>query len=99
MDTSNKIIEFLVEIFNETDDTGFHAYCPALRGLHTCGDTEEETLQNARDAAIAYLQSLIKHGEPVPLGVNLRGDIKVTSSSLTGYISRHTEGLKVACAI
>jgi len=41
-----------VEIFIEPDGDGFHAYCPALKGLHTCGDTEEEALENAKDATI-----------------------------------------------
>ncbi|MCD6567600.1 MAG: type II toxin-antitoxin system HicB family antitoxin [Dehalococcoidia bacterium] len=62
-------LEFKVNIVVEPDEGSFHAYCPALKGLHTCGDTEEEALDNAVDAARAYLQSLIKHGDPIPLGV------------------------------
>ena len=62
-------IGFRVEIVVEPDDNGFHAYCPALKGLHTCGDTEEEALSNASDAAEAYLRSLIKHGDPIPVGM------------------------------
>ena len=62
-------IEFEISVVIEPDEGGFHAYCPALKGLHTCGDTEEEALENAKDAAIAYLQSLIKHGDPIPVGI------------------------------
>ena len=61
--------EFKVQVVIEPDGTGFHAYCPALKGLHTCGDTEEEALQNAKDAATAYLRSLMKHGDPIPIGI------------------------------
>ncbi len=60
---------FILNIIIEPDGDQFHAYCPALKGLHTCGTTEEEALQNAKDAAIAYLVSLVKHGDPIPIGV------------------------------
>jgi len=66
---ANPTIEFQIDIIIEPDEDGFHAYCPALKGLHTCGDTEEEALSNAKDAAIAYLHSLIKHGDPIPIGI------------------------------
>jgi len=60
---------FKVNIIVEPDEGSFHAYCPALKGLHTCGDTKEEALDNAVAAAMAYLQSLIKHGDLIPLGI------------------------------
>jgi predicted RNase H-like HicB family nuclease len=92
-----RIIGFRVEVVVEPDDVGFHAYCPALKGLHTCGDTEEEALQNVRDAATAYLQSLIKHGDPIPVGIALQEQTDETSS--TEEPGHYTEDLKVACAI
>ncbi|MCX6006807.1 MAG: type II toxin-antitoxin system HicB family antitoxin [Chloroflexi bacterium] len=66
--SSNKI-KFQVGIVVEPDGSEYHAYCPALKGLHTCGITVEETLGNACDAATAYIESLIKHGDPIPIGV------------------------------
>ncbi len=53
-------LAFKVNIIVEPDEESFRAYCPALKGLHTCGDTKEEALDNAVAAAMAYLQSLIK---------------------------------------
>jgi len=58
---------FRIRIVVEPDGDEFHAYCPALNGLHTSGRTEEEAVENARDAAIAYIRSVIKHGDPIPL--------------------------------
>jgi len=58
-----------VYVVVEADGDGFHAYCPVLKGLHTSGSTEAEAKKNARDAAEAYLGSLIKHGDPIPPGV------------------------------
>ena len=92
------IIEFKIEIVVEPDQGGFHAYCPALRGLHTAGDTQEEALQNARDAAIAYLESLIKHNDPIPVGIIMRKEVEGTSTLTTRHITRYTEDLQVVCA-
>jgi predicted RNase H-like HicB family nuclease len=62
-------IQFQIDIAVERDGEGFRACCPALKGLHVGGDTEEQAIANAMDAAIAYLASLMKHGDPIPLGV------------------------------
>lgn len=63
-----------VDIRVEPDEDSFHAYCPALKGLHTCGDTEEEALNNAIDATIAYIHSLIKHGDSIPVGIMIEAE-------------------------
>ena len=61
------VIKFTIDILIEPDEEGFHAFCPALKGLHVGGRTEKEAIQNATDAAILYLESLIKHGDPIPV--------------------------------
>lgn len=73
-----KKLEFRLTIVIEPDADGFHAYCPALKGLHTCGETEQETLENAKHAAIAYLRSLIKHGDPIPVGIAMQPKPKLS---------------------
>ena len=65
-------LKFKVRIIIEPDGDGFHAYCPALKGLHVDGDTIEEALKNAQDGATAYLESLIQHGDPIPVGVETK---------------------------
>lgn len=87
---------FRVEIIIEPDGDSFHSYCPALKGLHSCGDTEEEAVQNAKDAAVAYLMSSIKHGDPIPVGIIIREGRKEVP---TKYSTYRTEDLKVPCAI
>jgi predicted RNase H-like HicB family nuclease len=64
-------LEFQITILVEPDEDAFHAYCPELKGLHVRGDTEEEAAKNAAEAAVAYIQSLIKHGDPIPVGVKV----------------------------
>jgi predicted RNase H-like HicB family nuclease len=43
-------------------------FCPAFKGLHADGATEKEAVRNAANAAVVYIESLISHGEPLPLG-------------------------------
>jgi predicted RNase H-like HicB family nuclease len=45
---------------------GFTALVPALPGCVTYGRTLIEAKQMARDAITGYIQSLRKHGEPIP---------------------------------
>jgi predicted RNase H-like HicB family nuclease len=57
----------------EEDEGGlYHGFCPALKGLHTSGKTVDETIENVKHAAVAYFLSLIKHGDPIPVGSFLR---------------------------
>ena len=60
------------EIVIEEDDGGYYAYCPALEGFHVGGETEEELLSNAKDGLTAYVKSLTKHDEPLPVGCIVR---------------------------
>ncbi|MCH8864428.1 MAG: type II toxin-antitoxin system HicB family antitoxin [Chloroflexi bacterium] len=99
MNGSKPIIGFKIEIIVEPDDGGFHGYCPVLQGLHVSGDTEEEAVQNAKDAAIAYLESLIKHGDSIPIGVIVKRKGENVLYPHSNRASHHTEDLKVACAI
>jgi predicted RNase H-like HicB family nuclease len=54
-------------ILEPEEGGGYHAFCPALRGCHSQGDTLEEALANIREAIQAYLESLKLDGEPIPV--------------------------------
>ena len=54
----------------EQDEDGvFVAECPNLPGCISQGSSREEAEENIKDAIKGYLESLKKHGEPVPLGI------------------------------
>ena len=57
-----------IQVFIEPDEGAFHAFNPAFPGLHVDGATGEEALANFAEALPGYLESLRKHGEPLPLG-------------------------------
>lgn len=52
---------FEISIIVEPDDGRFHAYVPALKGLHVDGVTREEALRNACEAMIVYLDSMARY--------------------------------------
>ncbi len=61
-------MEFRVVI--EIDEDGVYiAQCPSLPGCISQGKTREEALENIKDAIKGYIESLRKHGEPVPPGI------------------------------
>ncbi|MBI4333834.1 MAG: type II toxin-antitoxin system HicB family antitoxin [Chloroflexi bacterium] len=89
-----KEIILSVDVIVEPDEPGFHAYCPALKGLHVGGDTMEEALQNARDAVELYIDSFIEHGDPIPIGVSLEQETVSPESKAI----HHRENLRLVLA-
>jgi len=53
-------------LIEQDEDGKFVATCPMLPGCISEGDTRQEALANIREAIAAYIESLRKHGEPVP---------------------------------
>ena len=56
-------LEYPIKVVVEHDGDSYYAYCPGLPEVHTCGDTQEEAAQNARNAAIAVLRTKKKYKE------------------------------------
>jgi antitoxin HicB len=54
-------------VFEPAEEGGYTVTVPALPGLVTEGDTLEEARAMVKDAIRGYLESLIKHGEEVPI--------------------------------
>lgn len=78
-----------VQFFTEPDERGFHAFSPLLKGLHADGETEEEAAQNFADAVPAYIESLAKHGEPLPLGMVVTVPSVESTQVPTGAFLKH----------
>jgi predicted RNase H-like HicB family nuclease len=53
-------------VLEREEDGGYHAFCPALPGCHSQGDTYDEALANIQDVIKLYIESLHAHGETVP---------------------------------
>jgi len=53
-------------IINQDEDGMFIVKCPSLPGCVSQGKSRQEALDNIQDAIGGYLESLNKHGEPIP---------------------------------
>ena len=53
-------------IIEQDEDGIFMARCPSLPGCISQGKTRQEAIENVKDAIKGYLESLKKHGEPIP---------------------------------
>ena len=62
-------ITFSVGICVEKDGESYYAHCPALPGVHVDGETEEEAIKNSTIAIKLYIESLIDHGDPIPIQI------------------------------
>ena len=45
-------------IIEPDDPKGYHGFVPALKGVHTCGDTIEEVRENLQEAIKCHLEGL-----------------------------------------
>ena len=63
-----KPISIKVSVFIENDGGVFYAHAPSLPGLHVEGETREEVEAAVGDAVTAYLLSLMKRNDPLPIG-------------------------------
>ncbi len=53
-------------IIAQDEDGMFVVECPSLPGCVSQGKTRAEAVKNIKDAIAGYVESLQKHGEPVP---------------------------------
>jgi len=50
----------------EAEESGYYAFCPALPGCYSQGETLEETKANIQEAIQCHFESLVKDGELIP---------------------------------
>jgi predicted RNase H-like HicB family nuclease len=49
-------MKFRIVIEYDTETKSYGAYCPELPGCCSAGDTEQEALENAKEAIVLYLE-------------------------------------------
>ena len=55
-----------VVVIEKAADGSYSAYVPDLPGCVACGDSVEEARRLIEEAVALHIESLRKHGEPVP---------------------------------
>jgi len=69
--TRPESLKIAITVIVEPDGDELHAYCPAFKGLHVGGRTDQEVTDNLREALVLRLASLAHHGDPLPVGPDL----------------------------
>ena len=55
-----------IVVIERAEDGSYSAYVPDLPGCIACGETPEEVRRLIEEAAALHIDSLRRHGEPVP---------------------------------
>ena len=68
---------FKVVLKPDPEDGGFNISCPALPGCHSQGDTEDEAIENIKDAILGCIEALnqraqVRSPDSIRAGTNLR---------------------------
>ncbi len=61
-----KCVMDYVVVIEKAADGSYSAYVPDLPGCVSCGDTPEEARELINEAVSVHIDSLRRHGEPVP---------------------------------
>ena len=87
-----KMLKVSIAVVVERDGDSFYAHCPGLKGVHVDGATEEEAVQNAMEAASLYVDSILRHNDPLPIGTDFAAEEKaLRPSSQRRTLSRNVE--------
>jgi predicted RNase H-like HicB family nuclease len=87
-------LKFWVRVVVEKDGNGYYSYTPSLKGIHMAGDTPEEALENAKEAAELMLKVMVEDGFPIPIDVLEQPKKERTTKSKDIVISK-VEEIKV----
>lgn len=58
--------QYQYTVLFEPQEGGYNVIVPAIPEICTFGETMEEARAMAEDAIRCYLESALKHGEPIP---------------------------------
>lgn len=58
--------KFVLPVVIEKDKDGYFAFCTALQGCYTQGDSYEEALANIGDAIRLHIEDRLASGESIP---------------------------------
>ena len=70
-------------IFHE-EDNAYWVEFPDLEGCNSCGDTLEETMENAQEAIGLYLVALLESEQEFPTASDIKD---LVSDGITSYVS------------
>lgn len=57
--------KYVLAVVIEKDSNSYFAYCPALQGCYTQGDSYEEVLNHIQDAIRLHIEDRLLNNEPI----------------------------------
>ena len=60
------VIQNFEVVLEPEEDGGYHVFCPALKGCHSCGATKEEAMERIKEAIELWLESAKELGIKIP---------------------------------
>ena len=66
------------------EDNAYWVEFPDLEGCNSCGDTLEETMENAQEALGLYLVALMESDQELPVASDI---VDVVSDDIVSYVS------------
>ena len=85
-----------ITVVMEPDGEEVYAYCPAFKGLHVGAPSEEEAKKRIIEALGAYIESLERHGEPLPIGPDCSIQLPKTPTDMVP-VGSTSEKVEVPC--
>jgi predicted RNase H-like HicB family nuclease len=82
-------LKLSVQFYVEPDAERFHAFSPALKGLHADGATEDEVVSN-------FVASLAKHGDPLPIRVTIESIAEAEPAIPAGAFMGHIRQVELS---
>jgi len=80
-----KALTYTLEI--ERHDDGYLAFFPALPGCHTWGRPTKTRWSTPREALAGFLETLAKHGDPIPVERNIDAPVSLGVTIRTAVIA------------
>ena len=82
-----KKLAYVLTIEFHPEESGYLAFFPALPGCHTWGKTYEAAVRYAEEALSGYLETLAKHGDPIPVETDIDAPVSLGITVRTAVIA------------
>jgi predicted RNase H-like HicB family nuclease len=91
-------LTFKIAFVVEEDEGGFHAFAPALKGLHVDGNTKEEAERNLIAGIQVHIESLARHGDSLPIGPDfmVHEELQIPQGAFLGSLTLQWPSLQTS---
>ena len=82
------MVKYRYTVIVERDENGMYiAYCPALQGCYTQGETYEEVMKNIKEAIELNIEARKEMGEEIPIEMAIE-EVEVNEPEVKAHKAR-----------